>query len=59
MERLDIVFREGRPPTICVLTGALGWSGGTERPPPTVIRDREGKWTDAFLKIKQGMQLEP
>jgi tRNA1Val (adenine37-N6)-methyltransferase len=58
VERQDVVFREGRPPTICVLTGSLEWRGETERPPPITIRDAEGRWTGDFLAIKKSMRIE-
>lgn len=52
--RLDVVFRTGAPPMICVLV-----AGRTPLPfvpePPLVIRDAAGEWTDPYLDIRRAM----
>jgi tRNA1Val (adenine37-N6)-methyltransferase len=51
--RQTVYFRATRPPRIALFTCAR--RGERVDPPPLVIRDREGRWTNEYLAIRQEM----
>ena len=53
VHRQPVYFRATLPPRIALFTCA--WRGTREDPPPLVIRDRAGRWTDEYLCIRQEM----
>jgi tRNA1Val (adenine37-N6)-methyltransferase len=57
VERFEIVFRDGRPPHICVVTCARP-DDPTASPAGSsqlVVRDRDGVWTAEYLAFRQAM----
>lgn len=52
--RRDVRFRAHLPPTITLLA-ARHVAGPTERLPDLVIREAEGRWSDAYLDIRERM----
>jgi len=52
--RRDVLFRAGRPPTIA-LFAARRAPGPLTRPPPLVVRDAQGRWTEAYLDLRASM----
>lgn len=52
--RQDVLFREGKAPTIA-LFAATRRPGSTEIRPPLVIRDTEGVWTESYLSVRREM----
>jgi tRNA1Val (adenine37-N6)-methyltransferase len=53
VHRQLVYFRAMLPPRIALFTCA--WRGAREDPPPLVIRDRAGRWTDEYLSIREEM----
>jgi tRNA1Val (adenine37-N6)-methyltransferase len=55
--RRDVVFREGRPPTIALYIAAFAEEVTTdpERPTALVVRDAQGRWTGEMLSIRRKM----
>jgi tRNA1Val (adenine37-N6)-methyltransferase len=53
VHRQPVYFRATLPPRIALFTCA--WRGPREDPPPLVIRDQVGRWTDEYLCIRQEM----
>ena len=53
--RRDVVFRAGKPPTICVLVAVRAEEGPSEprREDPLVLRDASGCWTPEYLAIRR------
>jgi tRNA1Val (adenine37-N6)-methyltransferase len=51
--RQDVLFRAGRAPTIALF--ACAWEGERDDPPPVVVRDRAGRWTEQYLEIRREM----
>jgi len=51
--RTDVYFRRNRAPTIAVF--ACGFGGERRDPPPIVVREPTGEWTDEYLHIRQVM----
>ena len=49
----DVLFREGRTPTIALFVAA--WKGEKQTDPPLVVRNAAGEWTDEYLVIRQEM----
>ena len=47
-----VVPRQGRPPFLTLLVGALGWSGSVQQAPPLVLRDVQGRRTPEHLAIR-------
>jgi tRNA1Val (adenine37-N6)-methyltransferase len=58
LSRREIVFREGRPPSIALFTCAR--EGGARRAdaPPLVLRDRDGRRTDTYRAVRRAMWIE-
>ena len=48
--RQDVVFRRGRPPTIAVFD--CGWIGTRVDVEPLVVREADGRWTDAYRRLR-------
>ena len=53
LRRQDVVFRRGRAPTIALYTCA--WSGTRADAPPLVVREADGRWTAAYLALREEM----
>ena len=53
VHRQPVYFRATLPPRIALFTCA--WRGAREDPPPLVIRDQAGRWTDEYLSIREEM----
>jgi tRNA1Val (adenine37-N6)-methyltransferase len=53
VSRQLVYFREGLPPPLALFTCA--WQGGYAEPPPLIIRDRQGRWTAAYLAVREEM----
>jgi tRNA1Val (adenine37-N6)-methyltransferase len=53
VRRQPVYFRAMLPPRIALFTCA--WRGVREDPPPLVIRDQGGRWTDEYLCIREEM----
>ena len=51
--RQEVHFRARHAPMIALFTCA--WSGPRTDPPPLVLRDHEGRWTPAYLRIRAQM----
>ena len=49
-----IVFRHGDPPLIAVFAGGLG-PGSHERRDPLPVRGADGRWTEAWLAVREEM----
>lgn len=52
--RLDVVFRTGDAPMICVLVAGHA-PCTTERGPPLVVRDATGQITPAYVRLRRSM----
>jgi len=53
VHRQPIYFRATLPPRLALFTCA--WRGERMDPAPLVIRDREGRWTEAYLAMREEM----
>lgn len=51
--RVDVYFRDGRPPTIALF--AASWEGAREDLPPVVVRDADGVFTPEYLALRVAM----
>lgn len=56
LSRRDVIFREGKPPTLALFVCARVGDRGD--PPPLVVRDTRGRRTPAFLEVREAMWLE-
>jgi tRNA1Val (adenine37-N6)-methyltransferase len=53
VRRQVVYFRAMRPPRLALFTCA--WRGERTDPTPLVIRDRQGRWTEAYLGMRELM----
>jgi tRNA1(Val) A37 N6-methylase TrmN6 len=53
LARREVFFRARLPAAIALFTCAR--EGAREDPPPLTIRDRDGRWTDEYLAIREEM----
>jgi tRNA1Val (adenine37-N6)-methyltransferase len=53
--RREVFFRQGRPASLALYT--CGREDACEDPPPLIIRDLDGVWTDAYLEVRLRMGL--
>jgi tRNA1(Val) A37 N6-methylase TrmN6 len=53
VHRQPVYFRATLPPRMALFTCA--WQGAREDPPPLVIRNQEGQWTEEYLSIREEM----
>ncbi|MBN1335828.1 MAG: methyltransferase [Deltaproteobacteria bacterium] len=53
--RRDVVFRAGKPPSICVLVAVRAEEGPMEarRESPLVLRDAAGIWTEEYVAVRR------
>jgi len=51
LERRDIVFRRGRPPTIAIFLAAA--QGVRQDAPPMVVREADGAWTEEWVAVRR------
>ena len=51
--RQQVYFRASLPPRMALFTCA--WEGTRADAPPLVIRDRQGRWTAAYLALREEM----
>ncbi len=51
LARQEVFFRAGRQPLIALFTA--GWEGERHDPEPLVIRDAEGRFTEAYLDVRR------
>ena len=56
LSRQEVVFREGRPAVIALY--ACGREGARLDLPALVVRDREGRRTEAYRAVRRTMQIE-
>ena len=61
IERWNYVFREGRDPHIATLVCARAEEGPfpARRTGQLLIRDRDGRWTDAYMEFRRDMGVDP
>jgi tRNA1(Val) A37 N6-methylase TrmN6 len=53
LARQEVYFRAALPPSIALYTCAR--EGERHDPAPLVIRDRAGRWTEAYLEVREAM----
>jgi tRNA1Val (adenine37-N6)-methyltransferase len=58
LRRRDIVFREGRPPTLALFTCARTGHATARVEAPLVLRHRHGQRTDAYRCVRRTMLIE-
>ena len=55
LSKRDVVFREGKRPTISLYAAA--WSGDRKDEPDFVLRDEKGRWTQECLSMRREMGI--
>ena len=53
--RQDVVFRRGREPTIALFVAAH--TGERSDRAPLVVREADGRWTEAYRAVRASMQV--
>ncbi|NOY24713.1 MAG: SAM-dependent methyltransferase [Oligoflexia bacterium] len=53
LQRVDVVFRRGRPPTIAVFVAAH--QGQRAKDQTLVVREADGSWTEDWCRLRRGM----
>ena len=56
LSRQEVVFREGRPPVIALY--ACGREGARLDLPALIVRDRQGRRTEAYRAVRREMLIE-
>lgn len=53
LQRQDVYFRRSQEPTVALFSCA--WRGERRDAAPFVIRDEDGRWTEAYLRMREEM----